>query len=129
MMPPVARVTAIRVRLTQMARNGTVCQAGSSRIAARLSPTNPTQTMSTQDRRGQCRTRGAAGTASPDRVPPGRAPAGPEPSGPVSLRPGAGPPLAGQASGEPAPAGAAGGESAMAERANDAARQLSGTRP
>ena len=36
------------VRLTQMARNGTVCQAGSSRIAARLTPTNATQMMSSR---------------------------------------------------------------------------------
>ena len=37
------------VRLTQMARKGTVCQDGSSRIAARLSPTNATQMMSSRD--------------------------------------------------------------------------------
>ena len=34
-----------------MARKGTVCHAGSSRIAARLSPTNPAQPMSTQTAR------------------------------------------------------------------------------
>src|SRR6266566_1420624 len=34
-----------------MARNGTVCQSGSSRIAARLAPANPTQAMSTHDER------------------------------------------------------------------------------
>ena len=62
MMPPVARVTAaqveivgcrrhnrypqIAVRLTQMTSNGTVPQAGSSRIAARLMPTNTAQAIS-----------------------------------------------------------------------------------
>src|SRR6266700_2037422 len=36
-----------------MSRIGTVCQAGSSRIAARLSPTKITQAMSTQDERSR----------------------------------------------------------------------------
>src|SRR5947209_10387408 len=43
------------VRLTQMARNGTVCHAGSNRIAARLIATKATQAMSTQDERAQVR--------------------------------------------------------------------------
>src|SRR2546427_7528230 len=103
-----------------MARNGTVCQAGSSRMAARLSPTNPTQAMSTQDRWGHCRSRRDAGAASPGRVPPGGAP--PDPGSadpdPASGRSAAGPPLAGPAW----------GEGAMAERAMGAARHLGGTR-
>src|SRR5580700_3482013 len=41
------------VRLTQMARNGTVCQACRNRIAARLIATNATQAMSTHDERVQ----------------------------------------------------------------------------
>src|SRR5215470_8883814 len=115
-----------------MARNGTVCQAGSSRIAARLSPTNPTQAMSSQDRRGQRRTRWAARTASPGRVPPRRVSADPGPSDRGSARsapgrPAEGPPLAPSA-GEPASAGAAWGEPAMVERAMGATRHLGGTR-
>src|SRR6476659_2405515 len=117
-----------------MARNGMVCQVGSSRIAARLSPTKPTQAMSTQDRWGHCRTRRDAAAASPGRGPPGRAPpdggsADPGPSGPASVWPAAGSPLAApSAPGEPASAGPAPGDGAMAERAKGAARQLSGTR-
>src|SRR6266700_584035 len=41
------------VRLPQMARNGTVCHAGSNRIATRLIATNATQAMSTHDERAQ----------------------------------------------------------------------------
>src|SRR6516164_9934162 len=44
------------VRLTQMARNGTVCHAGSNRIAARLIATKATQTMSTHEERAQAST-------------------------------------------------------------------------
>jgi hypothetical protein len=36
-----------------MARKGTVCHPGSSRIAARLSPTNTTQMMSARDDRAR----------------------------------------------------------------------------
>src|SRR5262244_639880 len=97
-----------------MARNGTVCQEGNSRIAARLSPTNPTQAMSTHDRWGHCRTRRIAGT-SPGCVPTGGAPADPGSTGPVPVRPAAGPPLA-----------AAG--PAWGERAMGTARHLDGTR-
>src|SRR5579871_44420 len=43
------------VRLTQIARNGTVCHAGSSRIAARLIATKATQARSTHDDRVQVR--------------------------------------------------------------------------
>src|SRR5689334_14030333 len=43
------------VRLTQIARNGTVCHAGSNRIAARLTATKATQAMSTHDERVQVR--------------------------------------------------------------------------
>ena len=43
------------VRLTQIARNGTVCHAGSSRIAARLIATKATQATSTHDERVQVR--------------------------------------------------------------------------
>src|SRR5215831_5050532 len=87
-----------------MARNGTVPQEGNSRIAARLSPTNPTQTMSTQDRWGPP----DRGSADPGTAGPGTASARP-----AAGSPSAGPPL---------------GEGAMAERAGGAARQLSGTR-
>src|SRR5215472_18531222 len=107
-----------------MARNGTVPQEGNSRIAARLSPTNPTQTMSTQDRWGHRRPQRDAGVASPG-VPPGWGPpdrgsADPGTAGPgtASARPAAGSPSAGPPL----------GEGAMAERAGGAARQLSGTR-
>src|ERR1700722_1845469 len=41
------------VRLTQIARNGTVCHAGSSRIATRLIATKATQAISTHDERVQ----------------------------------------------------------------------------
>src|SRR5438045_546433 len=62
-----------------MARNGTVCQAGSSRIAARLSATNPTQAMSSQDRWGHwmTRRRSEAATLAP-------APGVPSAGGPAS---------------------------------------------
>src|SRR5690348_4355522 len=43
------------VRLTQIARNGTVCHAGSSRIATRLIATKATQPMSTHEERVQVR--------------------------------------------------------------------------
>src|SRR6266581_6082484 len=72
-----------------MARNGTVCQAGSSRIAARFSPANPAQAISTHEDRTHCPPRrrqaavpcpgcapsapgSRAGTASICEVPPGR---------------------------------------------------------
>src|SRR5712692_8633804 len=41
------------VRLTQIARNGTVCHAGSNRIAARLIATKATHAISTHDERVQ----------------------------------------------------------------------------
>src|SRR4029077_15621108 len=113
-----------------MARNGTVCQVGNSRIAARLSPTKPTQAMSTQDRWGHCRNRRDARAALPGRAPPGEAPLDPGSADPgsASVWPATGSPLAGPVPGEPAPAGPASGERAMAERAKDAARHLGGTR-
>ena len=54
------------VRLTQMARNGTVCQAGRSRMAARLRPTNTTQAISGAIGRIRCRLiRSASVTGAP----------------------------------------------------------------
>src|SRR5487761_13466 len=56
------------VRLTQIARNGTVCHAGSRCIAARLSPTNPAQARSTQaDRDRRKPRRSQVGTSRPRR--------------------------------------------------------------
>src|SRR5215467_3957736 len=45
------------VRLSQMTRNGMVCQVGSRRMASRLSPMNTTQAMSTQELRARWRIR------------------------------------------------------------------------
>ena len=79
------------VRLTQMARNGTVCHAGNSRIAARLRPANAAQAMSGatgRSRRNPPRGTGPA-PAARSRGPPGAAPArgaGGGGQGPASAR-------------------------------------------